>query len=93
MRWDFPVDPGEYEVRLYFAEIYGGTMRVGARVFDVTVEGQLVLDDYDIYADAGAGNRGVMQSFVVTSDASLGIEFAHVVENPAVSGIEILRVE
>src|SRR5436190_12087037 len=29
MQWAFPEANGDYEVRLYFAEIYGGTARVG----------------------------------------------------------------
>ncbi|REJ66544.1 MAG: hypothetical protein DWQ31_13940, partial [Planctomycetota bacterium] len=59
LQWDFPVTPGEVEVRLFFAEIYGGTQSVGARQFDITIENELVLDDYDVFADAGA-NTAVM---------------------------------
>ena len=91
MQWDFAVDPGEYEVRLYFAEIYSGAMSVGARTFDVSIEGQQVLDNYDIYADVG-GNTGVVKSFIVTSDANLDIDFGHVNQNPAIKGIEIITV-
>lgn len=89
MAWAFAVNPGTYEVRLYFADIYSGTQAVGARVFDVSIEGSLVLDNYDIYAEVG-GYTGVVKSFVVTSDASLDIAFGHVVENPAIKAIEIL---
>jgi hypothetical protein len=90
MAWAFPVDPGPYEVRLYFADIYPGTQAPGARVFDVAIEDALVLDDYDIFADVG-GFRGVVKSFTVTSDGVLDIEFGHVAENPKVGAIEILR--
>jgi hypothetical protein len=89
MQWDFPVTPGSYEVRLYFADIYSGTQSVGARVFDVSIEGVVVLDNYDIYADVG-GYAGVMKSFIVQSNANLDIDFGHVTENPAIKGIEIL---
>jgi N-acetylneuraminic acid mutarotase len=89
MEWKFPVSAGSHEVRLYFAEIYPGTQSVGARVFDVFIEGSLALDNYDVFADAG-GYRGVVKSFVVTSDSSLDIRFAHAVENPAIKAIEIL---
>src|SRR5690606_24043376 len=55
-------------------------------------EGQLALDNYDIYADVG-GNTGVVKSFVTeVTDGNLTIEFIHVVENPAVKAIEILPV-
>jgi hypothetical protein len=89
MAWEFPVDPGLYEVRLYFADIYLGTQAPGARVFDLSIEDAVVLDDYDIFADVG-GFRGVMKSFRVTSDSVLDIDFGHVVENPKISAIEIL---
>lgn len=90
MQWDFAVAPGNYEVRLYFAEIYNGAQGVGKRLFDVSIEGQNVLDNYDIYADVG-GYKGVMKSFMVSSDSNLDIDFGHVVQNPAIKGIEILQ--
>ncbi|MDQ3995089.1 MAG: malectin domain-containing carbohydrate-binding protein, partial [Actinomycetota bacterium] len=89
MEWTFPVTAGRHEVRLYFAEIYSGTQTIGGRVFDVFVEGALVLDNYDVFADVG-GNKGVVKSFLVASDASLDIRFGHVIENPAIKAIEIL---
>jgi N-acetylneuraminic acid mutarotase len=92
MAWDFPVTSGNYEVRLYFAEIWQGAQSPGARVFDVSIEGIKVLDDYDVYADVGA-NKGVVKAFTVASDSNLDIDFAHVVQNPAVKAIQILRPE
>jgi Malectin domain/Bacterial Ig-like domain/Kelch motif/Abnormal spindle-like microcephaly-assoc'd, ASPM-SPD-2-Hydin len=89
MHWSFPVSPGRYQVRLYFAEIYSGAQSVGARVFNVSIEGAPVLTNYDIFADVG-GYRGVVKSFFVSSDSTLDVEFAHVVENPKVAAIEIL---
>jgi PA14 domain-containing protein/Big-like domain-containing protein/malectin (di-glucose binding ER protein)/ASPM-SPD-2-Hydin domain-containing protein len=90
LQWSFPVTPGAYEVRLYFAEIYSGAQTNGARIFDVSIEGTLVLNDFDVYAAVGA-NKGVVKTFQVTSDATLTIDFGHVTENPAIKGIEILQ--
>jgi hypothetical protein len=42
---------GAYVVELYFAEISNIVSTVGARDFDVVLEGQTVLNDYDIFAD------------------------------------------
>jgi PA14 domain/Bacterial Ig-like domain/Malectin domain/Abnormal spindle-like microcephaly-assoc'd, ASPM-SPD-2-Hydin/Glucose / Sorbosone dehydrogenase len=89
LEWNFPVTAGSYLVRLYLAEIYSGTQSVGARVFDVSIEGKLVLDNYDIFAEVGA-NKGVVKSFTVASDANLDLDFGHVVENPALKAIEIV---
>src|SRR5215217_5941864 len=88
MQWHFPVTAGSHEVRLAFAETYSGTQSVGARVFDVSIEGTTVLDNYDIFGDVG-GYKGVVKSFTVSSDASLDIAFGHVVQNPAIKGIEV----
>jgi hypothetical protein len=91
MTWDFPVTPGDYEVRLYFSEIWSGGHVVGARKFDVSIEGTKVLDDYDVFATVGAW-AGVMESFIVTSDSTLDIDFAHAVQNPTIKGIEIINL-
>src|SRR6476620_9319409 len=88
--WDFPVTPGQYLVRLYFSENYSGAFAAGARVFDVSIEGQTVLDHYDAFADVG-GLKGVVKSFIVSSDSDLNITFLREVQNPSVKGIEILR--
>jgi hypothetical protein len=92
MLWEFPVEPGIYDVNLYFAEIYGLLGDPGDRVFDVTIEGELVLDDYDISADVGF-NVAVLKSFQVpVEDGAVTIEFLHEVENPAIKGLEIVGV-
>ena len=89
MGYDFPVTPGQHEVRLYFAETWSGGQAAGIRQFDVQIEGATVLNNYDIYADVG-GFAGIVKSFTVFSDANLDIDFIHVVQNPAIRGIEIL---
>jgi hypothetical protein len=89
MNWTFPVTPGQYEVRLYFSEIYTGAYFVGGRTFSVQIEGVTVLQSYDTYAEVGA-NAGVVKTFTITSDANLNINFVHGFEDPAVKAIEIL---
>ncbi|MFC5970387.1 malectin domain-containing carbohydrate-binding protein [Halomarina salina] len=92
-----------YEVRLYFAEIYhvdghadnddGGDGQVGDRVFDVSVQGETVLDGYDIYADIGA-ETAVMKSFTVTpTDGTIAVGLTTVTDNAKVSAIEIVPAE
>lgn len=90
LSWKLPVDPGNYEVRLYFAEIWKGGMKAGKRVFDITVEGQAE-SAVDIYSEVG-GNTALMKTFTVSNtDGLIDIEFGHVVENPAVKGIEVIK--
>lgn len=50
-----------YTVRLYFSEPEDKT--VGARVFDVALQGTPVLRDFDIRREAGAAFRGIVREF------------------------------
>ena len=57
LRFEVPAYDGEYLVELYFIEpwlgIGGGVNAKGMRVFDVAINGQTVLDDLDIWSEAG----------------------------------------
>ena len=102
-RWDDPSNPalaynfavptGSYRVKLHFAEIYGFTSQVGARVFDVGLEGTKVLDNLDIYSEVGA-NTALVKSFTThVSDGQLSINFAHgASNNPNIAAIEIEKI-
>lgn len=91
MSWDFPVKTGtSIVVRLYFASGCSCTDQPGDRLFDVAIDGVTRLDNYDIVADVGQ-SVGTMKSFALVSDGTVDIDFTHVVENPLVNGIEILR--
>lgn len=91
MKWSFPVKAGTgVSVRLYFANRSSSTSAVGARKFDVAIEGAPVLTSFDVVAAAGH-NVGTMREFAAVSDGALDIGFAHVTNNPMVSAIEILQ--
>jgi hypothetical protein len=77
-RFDYaiPVDPGRYRVILHFAEIYFGTpgnpgAEPGQRLFDVVLQGEVVLVDYDVFAAAGGAATAVTESFVVDADGGV----------------------
>ncbi len=92
MKWDFPVPSGTtVTVRLYFANRCSCTSAGGARKFNVSLEGQPVLTNYDIAADVG-DQTGTMKQFPgVVSDGDINIDFGHATENPLVNGIEIIQ--
>ena len=94
LAWAFPVPANEpVELRLYFAELDETLFAVGARVFDVVVEGAVVLDDYDVFAVAG-GRAVVMETVTATaSDGVLDVEFIHVYQHPFISAIEVFSSE
>jgi PKD repeat protein len=91
MHWAFPVPAGEkVDVRLYFANRCTCTSGEGQRVFDVAVDGQTLLDHFDIVKAAG-DQTGTMRDAVVTSDGEVTVDLSHEVENPAIDGIEIVK--
>jgi len=79
-----------YTVRLHFAEIYW-TM-TGQRVFNVTLNGQAVLTNFDIVAVAGGPLKAVVEEFTTPalSNGQIDLAFTAVVDNAKISGIEIL---
>ena len=89
--WSFPVTPGEHEVRLHFAEIWSRAFTPGVRRFAVEIEGRTVTGDLDVYAEAGA-RKGLVKRYRVTSDDSLELRLGHIVQHPALKGIEIVAL-
>jgi hypothetical protein len=93
MEWEFPVTAGTtVEVRLFFAEIYGGITHPGERVFDVSIEGtaQAELLDIDPYAAGGPSGGFMLSSTVAVTDGVLDLEFVNRTGSPTLKGIEII---
>ena len=71
-RFDVPLD-ATYRVDLQFAEITSA--KAGGRLFNVIIEGEVVLTGFDVFAQAGA-NAALDRSFdVQVSDGTLDIQF------------------
>ena len=75
--YDIPLDPGLYELRLYFAEtFYGNDNSEGggesSRMFDVTANGAPLLADFDPLSDAGGSNTADVRVFSGISSAADG---------------------
>lgn len=84
------LDPGSsYTVRLDFAEIFYDAP--DRRLFDVSINGVLVLDDFDVFRAAGGKNKAIARSFQARADASgtIQISFKNVRDNAKVDAIMI----
>ena len=78
---------GDYTLNLLFADHYTAA---GRRRFHVTVEGQQVLTNLDIVAEAGS-KAALVKSFPVTvGDGTLNMTFTSVVGYASVSAFELL---
>jgi len=77
---------------LHFAEL--SWTAAGQRLFNVAINGTTVLNNFDIFATAGAQNRAVTEQFNATANSSgqIMISFTNAgVDNPEINGIEILQ--
>ena len=93
LAYSFDVPDGSYIVNLLFGNVYNQTVTVGSRVFDVAIEGSVVLDNFDQVAAAGASGRALARSILVDVSDGDGIQIEFVrgpAQNPAVKGIEVL---
>jgi len=89
--YSFPVAAGSYHVNLYFAETFGGTQKIGGRVFNVKMQGNTVFQNLDIYAAAGANTALVKSADIIVTNGTATIEFDSLVNNAKVNAIEITQ--
>jgi len=84
---------GAYAVRLFLGDRYPGTAAPGARVFDISVEGQIFLDDLDLSATFGNKVGGMHEWVGQVTDGTINIDFSHEVQNPIITGVEIVSLD
>ncbi len=75
--YDIPLKPGAYELRLHFSEnLYGPENDAGggegSRTMSISANGQPLLRDFDVLADAGDGRTADVKVFPDVSPASDG---------------------
>jgi N-acetylneuraminic acid mutarotase len=94
MGYSIPVPTSSvYQVTLHFSELQNYLMTANARVFDVSLEGQVVLSNLDVYTSAGGGATAYTQSFTVSiNDGELDINTAASSQNSVLSAIEITEI-
>lgn len=90
-----PITNGSYVLKLHFAEIFygapsGGVGTSNARVFNVEVEGAIVLQEFDIFVEAGALTAIIKEFEVTIEDEELSIRTNASVGRPALAAIEVL---
>lgn len=93
-----PVDTRDrYTLVLHFAEFYfgsgahgsGGT---GSRTFKVMCNGETLLDDFDIYKEAGSLHEltKTFRHLKPSAEGKLNLTFEPIKNNATISGIEVL---
>jgi hypothetical protein len=92
----FDVPNGRYEVELRFAEIFFD--EPGERIFDVWIEGQTLLDDFDVVDQAEGPFRALIRTFTVElDDEQLNVRFArdwvNGIENPIINALRVTKID
>jgi len=79
----------EYLVRLYFAEPENA--EAGQRVFDVAIQGQQVLSNFDVAQHAVSDGSGIVREFwPIKAATNLTLTLTPLVGQPVICGIEVL---
>ena len=89
LRYKFTVPNRKYKVELFFAETIDTVYH--ANPFNVRINGDQVLSDFDIISAAGGPKRAVMRSFtnIPVKNKSIQIEFSSLAKRASVSAIKI----
>ena len=80
---------GFYDVTLHFAEVFNKNQAVNERVFDMSLEGNLVLDDYDIFASVGGYAADVKSFQVQVLDGELNLSSSSSIDNAKLCAIQV----
>jgi len=101
-RYDIPLKPGSYELRLHFAEtgladsISAESSGEGQRLFNVSVNGKPILVAFDVVADAAGANTAderVFRDISPAEDGFLHLSFSPMRGSAFVNAIEVLPIE
>lgn len=86
--YNIPVENGSYQVVLMFAEIFHSS--AGQRVFNVSIEGEEVISNLDIFSKVGK-NAAYNETYDVTiSDGVINISFTTIADNAKISAIRVV---
>ncbi len=96
--YNIPLKPGIYELRLHFAETFYGPENPGgggegSRTMTVAANGDILLHDFDVLADAGGERTAEIKVFhdiSPASDGQLHLNFSGRSGSAMVSAIKIL---
>ncbi|WP_417851855.1 PQQ-binding-like beta-propeller repeat protein [Thalassoglobus sp.] len=86
------LSPGAYTVRLYFSE--GSTLTPGDRVQQIKINGQVVLNEFDIRKTAGDSMKEVVKQIEnIQLDGSFSMTLNATHGKTLISGVELIRSE
>lgn len=99
--YDIPAKPGKYELWLYFAETnFGPETTTGggenSRVFNVRLNGKMLLEQFDIFSDAGGAKIADIRRFkniTPAADGKVHLQFERVRDNAMIDAIRLVPMK
>jgi hypothetical protein len=93
--YTFPVPNGSYHVNLYFAELNPGDEHPRGRIFNVKLQGKVVIQDLDIFETVGANAALIKGEDIAVSEGVVQIELDNVPghDRGKVTAIEITQTQ
>jgi hypothetical protein len=96
--YNIPLKPGNYELHLFFVETHYGPGNLSgggetSRMFDMLLNGKLLLKSFDIIKDAGGSNIGderVFKDVTPAADGYAHLSFQALTDMPVLNAIEIV---
>jgi hypothetical protein len=96
--YDIPAAPGNYDLHLFFAETEYGPGNAkkggdGSRVFHVSLNGNRILNDFDVLADAGGANiadERVFKNVTPGADGQIHLRFISRMGDATVNAIQLV---
>lgn len=96
--YNIPLKPGNYELHLFFVETHYGLGNLSgggetSRLFDILLNGELLVKSFDIIKDAGGSNIGdecVFKDVTRAADGAVHLGFQALNDMPVLNAIEIV---
>ncbi len=96
LKYTIPVPNGTYTVTTYHNELWWGQSGraggKGSRVFDISLEGKLVKDDFDIYIEGQNKETTLTFQNIEVKDGKLNLDMISSRDRASISGIAIVGV-
>lgn len=89
LSYKLPVPVGNYLIRLFFAETFPEARKEEGRIFDIEVEGKILIQDLDIFSEAGFETALIKEIYTQVLDGELTLRFLNNVKNVRIAAIEV----
>ncbi|EPR65759.1 TonB-dependent receptor [Cyclobacterium qasimii M12-11B] len=96
LQFEIPLEKGTYTIKTYHNEMYFGNNgkyeRAGLRVFDISIEGDVVKKDFDLFVENKNNETTLTFNAIEVTDGLLNLELNASSNNSLISGIAIVPV-